>query len=350
MQSSFSICLLCSVLLFEKLLGPALDGTGVELNQSALNLSVGSTSSAPRPNYRCQQFDHPEQLWQYLQQGHPVDCLVLQARSDLQPLLDQLQQQRFFFPCVILNWPESRLTEADPANLANLDLAELDLAELGPADPDPGNLDSARSDLAKSDLAKPDLANPVSEFGPFVYHEAVALLPWEKSGQIRFAIAQAISQFVHLEPAPATTPESANSLDSLMTQQLRLADKLKERLDYLGVYYKRNPQQFLRHMSPPEREDLLRQLELEYRDIVLVYFSEESRLNAMIDQFVNLAFFADVPISQIVQIHMDLMDEFSKHLKMEGRSEEVLLDYRLTLIDTLAHLCEMYRRSIPRES
>jgi circadian clock protein KaiA len=27
-----------------------------------------------------------------------------------------------------------------------------------------------------------------------------------------------------------------------------------------------------------------------------------------------------------------------------------LLDYRLTLIDTIAHLCEMYRRSIPRES
>jgi circadian clock protein KaiA len=25
------------------------------------------------------------------------------------------------------------------------------------------------------------------------------------------------------------------------------------------------------------------------------------------------------------------------------------LDYRLTLIDTIAHLCEMYRRSIPRE-
>jgi circadian clock protein KaiA len=27
----------------------------------------------------------------------------------------------------------------------------------------------------------------------------------------------------------------------------------------------------------------------------------------------------------------------------------VLLDYRLTLIDSLAHLCEMYRRSVPRE-
>jgi circadian clock protein KaiA len=46
---------------------------------------------------------------------------------------------------------------------------------------------------------------------------------------------------------------------------------------------------------------------------------------------------------------MELMDEFSNQLKLEGRSEDVLLDYRLTLIDIIAHLCEMYRRSIPRE-
>ena len=46
---------------------------------------------------------------------------------------------------------------------------------------------------------------------------------------------------------------------------------------------------------------------------------------------------------------MQLMDGFAKQLKLEGRSEEILLDYRLTLIDVIAHLCEMYRRSIPRQ-
>ena len=46
---------------------------------------------------------------------------------------------------------------------------------------------------------------------------------------------------------------------------------------------------------------------------------------------------------------MELMEEFSNQLKLEGRSEDVLLDYRLTLIDIIAHLCEMYRRSVPRE-
>jgi circadian clock protein KaiA len=47
---------------------------------------------------------------------------------------------------------------------------------------------------------------------------------------------------------------------------------------------------------------------------------------------------------------MELMDEFSKQLKLEGRNDDILQDYRLTLIDAIAHLCEMYRRSVPRES
>jgi circadian clock protein KaiA len=46
---------------------------------------------------------------------------------------------------------------------------------------------------------------------------------------------------------------------------------------------------------------------------------------------------------------MEIMDDFAKQLKLEGRNEEVVLDYRLTLIDTLANLCEMYRRSIPQD-
>lgn len=62
------------------------------------------------------------------------------------------------------------------------------------------------------------------------------------------------------------------------------------------------------------------------------------------------SFFADVDVAQIVEIHMELMDDISKQLRLEGRSDEVLMDYRLTLIDTIAHLCEMYRRSVPRES
>jgi circadian clock protein KaiA len=103
-------------------------------------------------------------------------------------------------------------------------------------------------------------------------------------------------------------------------------------------------------MTESQRQELLQQLRAEYREIILNYFSDDATLNDKIDNFVNQAFFADVSVSQIVAIHMELMDEFSKQLKLEGRSDEILLDYRLTLIDAIAHLCEMYRRSIPREA
>jgi circadian clock protein KaiA len=126
--------------------------------------------------------------------------------------------------------------------------------------------------------------------------------------------------------------------------------KLHERLGYLGVYYKRSPQNFIRNLAPTERQEFIDQLKTKYRQIVLSYFSADQSLNNKIDEYVNLAFFADVPVTRIVEIHMELMDNFSKQLKLEGRSEDVLLDYRLTLIDTIAHLCEMYRRSIPRDS
>jgi len=115
------------------------------------------------------------------------------------------------------------------------------------------------------------------------------------------------------------------------------------------LYYKRNPQLFLRHLSRTEQQKLLANLKLEYRQIVLKYFSQEKNLNQKIDNFVDKAFFADISVSRIVEIHMELMEEFSKQLKLEGRSEDVLLDYRLTLIDVIAHLGEMYRRSLPRE-
>jgi circadian clock protein KaiA len=91
------------------------------------------------------------------------------------------------------------------------------------------------------------------------------------------------------------------------------------------------------------------QLREGYRQIVLSYFTPESKVNDLLDEFITLVFFADLSVSEVVEIHMDLMEEFSKQLKLEGWSEDILLDYRLTLIDVIAHLCEMYRRSVPRE-
>jgi circadian clock protein KaiA len=286
LRSSFSICILYASDSFARLLSPYL----------------GELFLPEPARYSISEFRSSKDLLHHIQQVSHVDCLLLEAGPELQFLLDQLQQQAWFFPAVILESPNSTSLASDPES--------------------------------------------------FSYHAAMVCLPVQQFNQLGLAIDQAISKFIQLKPGaqvPATIAESFNSRE-LAAQQLRLAEKLKERLDYLGVYYKRNPRNFLRHMAPPQKEDLLQQLKAEYREIILAYFSDEPRLNDKIDNFVNVAFFADVPISQIVEIHMELMDEFSKQLKLEGRSDEVLLDYRLTLIDTLAHLCEMYRRSIPRES
>lgn len=259
------------------------------------------------------------------QESHHVDCLILEETNSLLPLLDQLQQQELLLPAVIIQ------TDSQ---------ADLQARDLQLDGPDTETLET-------------------TNFPTVFYHMAALRLSLNELSQIGFAIDQAISKFIQFSPASQPIETSSTITTelqliqptlSLKAQQVRLAEKLKERLGYLGVYYKRNPQNFLRHMTQPDREELLRQLKDEYREIILSYFSDESDLNQKIDNFVNIAFFADVPVSQVVEIHMDLMDEFSKQLKLEGRSDEILQDYRLTLIDTIAHLCEMYRRSIPRES
>ncbi|EKV02427.1 KaiA domain-containing protein [Leptolyngbya sp. PCC 7375] len=191
------------------------------------------------------------------------------------------------------------------------------------------------------------------------YHDAVIQISPDQLDTIEDQVHKAISQFLKLPASSSTvvdnedspTENRDNHLFLLSLQQQRLTEKLQERLGYLGVYYKRNSQNFVRNMTMEERHEFLDQLRQDYRQIILSYFSSDDKsLNQRIDDYVNLAFFADVSISKVVEIHMELMDHFSKQLNMEGRSEEILLDYRLTLIDVLAHLCEMYRRSIPRES
>lgn len=259
------------------------------------------SSEAVTERYVCKQFNTISNLLSYIREVGHTDCLVLQAGPDLQSFFDWLRQQALFFPTVIV-----------------------------------------------------DFAAEPSEPNKLFYHAAVIRLSDQQIPQIGLTIDQAISSFILLKPdgqlSPTLTEPESSLANRLMSQQLRLATKLKERLDYLGVYYKRNPQNFLRHMTPPQKDELLRQLRLEYREIILAYFSNGPSLNDKIDNFVNVAFFADLPISSVVELHMDLMDEFSKQLKLEGRNDEILLDYRLALIDVLAHLCEMYRRSIPRES
>lgn len=99
-------------------------------------------------------------------------------------------------------------------------------------------------------------------------------------------------------------------------------------------------------MSVQKQATFIQELKDDYRKIVLNYFASTNV--KPIENFTDKVFYSNIPVPQVIQIHMELIDEFSKQLKLEGRSDEVLLDYRLTLIDILAHLCEMYRRKISK--
>ncbi len=264
----------------------------------------------------------------FLKQNYHLDCLVFEDNADLRSLLSKLQERSLFLPAVIFS--------PQPGEDGR------------PIAPGSDGFEAAASTAEKRR----------EQSCAFFYHPAEVQLATARSSEIAAAIDRAIAQFLKLStPVPvddpsamvdATTQLTAQSL--LSRQQRRLAEKLRERLGYLGVYYKRNSQIFLRNLSGPEKQKFLEQLKSSYREIVLNYFSQDPAVNNQIDEFVNLAFFADVPVTQIVEIHMELMDEFAKQLKLEGRSEEILLDYRLTLIDVIAHMCEMYRRSIPKEA
>lgn len=252
----------------------------------------------------------PEQFISCLEEHkEKIDCLVVYFESSLLPSFNQLYEEGLLLPMVVIG-----------------------------------------EDLSQS--------TPSSDHPTHFYHSAEIRLKTNQIEGITTIIDQAIAQFLHLGSNCSIADQpfllnKTNQMESkqsfLLLQQRRLAEKLKERLGYLGVYYKRNSQYFYRNLSQNDKQELLQQLKDSYRNLILNYFSVDYPINQEIDEFVNQVFFADVSISKILEIHMELIDTFSQQLKLEGRSEEILLDYRLALIDILAHLGEMYRRSIPRE-
>lgn len=247
---------------------------------------------------------------------HQVDCLVFELSTHLPDVLETLKIREILLPMLIIVLSTAASTELD---------------RIGDG-PETTNC----QELAEQ------------------YHQEAICIDQADLSQLEDHLKQAINQFLQLSHRTETEAAELPAIEDtrhflLSLQQQRLAEKLKERLGYLGVFYKRNPDNFIRNLTPAARDSLIEQLRTDYRAIVLSYFSQGSSLNSKIDDFVNAAFFADVSVSKIVELHMELMDKFAKQLKLEGRSEEILLDYRLTLIDVIAHLCEMYRRSIPRE-
>lgn len=243
-------------------------------------------------HYDLRVFNSSDALWESVwDQTEQIDCLILHQCEGLEEVLTRLKQDGKLLPAVILT--------------------------------------SANENQA------------------LVYHPAQKYLFLESLSDISSAIDDAIRDFLQLTPDRKPQAEIEHINEFLTIKQHRLTEKLQERLGYKGVYYKRKPEDFFNNLSSEEKQALLTELTEEYRLILLEYFSNATEVNSRIDQFVTRAFFANLSVSHIMEIHMNLIEQFSQHLKLEGRSDEILLDYRLTLIDIVAHLCEMYRRSLP---
>ncbi|MFI0402323.1 MAG: circadian clock protein KaiA [Cyanobium sp.] len=180
--------------------------------------------------------------------------------------------------------------------------------------------------------------------GKMEYHDAEVHLPPDQLEQLPYSLDAAISRFLRRGQARG---EDLKGGGNETEERWKLANRLKGRLGYLGVYYKRDPERFFRNLAELEREELLRSLSRTYRDLLVSYFRDPAAANQALESFVNTAFFADLPITTTVEIHMNLIDGFWKQLKLEGHKIDFLQDYRLALLDVMAHLCEMYRRSVP---
>jgi circadian clock protein KaiA len=184
--------------------------------------------------------------------------------------------------------------------------------------------------------------------GEVEFHDAEVHLPTNQLEQLSYSLDAAVSRFLRRGGVGAGDVSADQLAPGGETpDRWKLANRLQGRLGLLGVFYKRDSSRFLRNLSAADRDALLQSLERTYRDLLLSYFRDPSAANQALESFVNTAFFSDLPITKAVEIHMNLIDGFAKQLKLEGNQNDFLQDYRLALLDVMAHLCEMYRRSVP---
>lgn len=285
------------------------------------SVSIPTTETVKRRNYELNSFRQTEKLIEFIEQNkQQIDCLVFSNSDRLIVVVNKLKQIDILLPIIIVE------TEQYIKKLAEIEQ------------------ESARLWI-----------DAVIETS--LYHRAEVRLYPTQLREIDCYIDLAINKFLTLKINPCSNSDRPNDeknseeeiSKSLAEKQRRLTNKIKERLGYLGVYYKRDVNKFYRNLSTKEKKELNLKLVNSYRQILLVYFEDSAPKNKLIDEFVDMAFFADISTSKIIEIHMELIESFAYQLRIEGRSDDILLDYRLPLIDVVSHICEMYRRSIPQE-
>ncbi len=97
-------------------------------------------------------------------------------------------------------------------------------------------------------------------------------------------------------------------------------------------------------LSEFEQKQIFENLKFKYSLILFDHCSSKDSINTKIEEFSQKAFDINLPIHKIVEIHLDLIDNLERQLMLEGLHADYLSDFRLTLIDVIAHLGELYRK------
>lgn len=128
-------------------------------------------------------------------------------------------------------------------------------------------------------------------------------------------------------------------------KQNLLNTKLSERFHHLPSPKKACQTRFDR-LSEFEQKQLIKKFKIEYSLILFDYFSDRDSINTKIANFSQEAFKVCLPLAKVVEIHMDIIDSLEHQLMLEGLYDEYISDFRLTLIDVIAHLGEIYRNAV----
>ena len=145
-----------------------------------------------------------------------IDCLIIEQQPDLDKVIRRLHQEAIVLPLVIL----TETTLDGTASSTNKGLVD-------------------------------------SVFDTSRYHTAEVQVAQTEVPQLIQHIERAIANFLKLSPQ-SRLPHQLETEDlstlsafgeTLAAQQQRLSDKLRERLGYIGVYYKRDAQLVFRRFS-----------------------------------------------------------------------------------------------------